>query len=351
MILLGLSSLSCYPLDNCIGRKLAQLPKMALMRSIRSWTIEFHGDIASPSAKHLRMIWRLLFSGLLLIFSVEIRIQCGSSINRHFGPVVQAWNINIFYVWTRHFNPVITVQIGACKFPLWLVHPGVGEKLVYMTLVKYNIENACSLSPSARLSSRVMHFLKVFLSPFRSTVRVSSEYSLKVLTVSRAPPTVQWSPSSVLESHGDKVPFLGVSNLPSHIMFRMRQLDWTADILNLCYFWKLIGQDYVQEISLDIHQIAHDVLDLVISKAPSARMADMTFIKQKLTNWADLVHRVQAIAQDHDTSGMAFTMDAFYTVPLPAVAKSKHQRCEEYLNECNDFIVTWLWSHEIDVIH
>ena len=163
---------------------------------------------------------------------------------------------------------------------------------------------------------------------------------------------IAFETTKVLESHGDKVPFLGVFNLPPHIKFRMRQLDWTEVILNLSYFLDLIGEAYAHEISADMHKLSHEaVLDFIISKAPPTRMAEMALDKQKLANWADLAYRMQAIAQHYDPSGMVASMDVFYAIPLSAVAKSKHQWREEHLNKWHDFVGTPPRFHEVDGAH
>ena len=35
------------------------------------------------------------------------------------------------------YNPVVTLQYNGSKTPLWLIHPGIGEILVFLGLVQY----------------------------------------------------------------------------------------------------------------------------------------------------------------------------------------------------------------------
>lgn len=158
--------------------------------------------------------------------------------------------------------------------------------------------------------------------------------------------------NKVLESKGDEVKFLGALNLPPHIKFRMRQLDWVEVVLNLSYFLDLITETYAHEISPDMHKLSNNtVLDFIISKAPPTRMSEMALDKQKLTTWADLAYRMQAIAQNYDPSGMVANLDVFYAIPLSAVAKSKQQWLEEHLSKWEDFVDKEVRFHEVEGAH
>lgn len=252
------------------------------------------------------------------------------------------------------YSPVVTLQAGGSKTPLWLVHPGVGEILVFLNLAKYIVDR-----PVYALRARGFDEGEDY---FEDIPEVIQTYHAAIKEVQPEGPyaiagysygaMIAFETTKVLESHGDKVPFLGVFNLPPHIKFRMRQLDWTEVILNLSYFLDLIGEAYAHEISADMHKLSHEaVLDFIISKAPPTRMAEMALDKQKLTNWADLAYRMQAIAQHYDPSGMVASMDVFYAIPLSAVAKSKHQWREEHLNKWHDFVGTPPRFHEVDGAH
>lgn len=159
--------------------------------------------------------------------------------------------------------------------------------------------------------------------------------------------------TKVLERGNDKVPFLGAFNLPPHIKFRMRQLDWVEVLLNLSYFLDLITEDHAHAISPEMHKLtSHEaVLDAIISEAPPTRLAELALDKQKLANWAYLAYRMQAIAQDYDPSGTVSCIDVFYAVPLAAVARNKKQWREEHLSKWSDFVATPPKFHEVEGAH
>ena len=238
----------------------------------------------------------------------------------------------------RVYSPVVTLQAGGTKTPLWLVHPGVGEVLVFLNLAKYIVDR-----PVYALRARGFDEGEAF---FDSITEVVTTYHNAIKAVQPTGPyaiagysygsMIAFEATKILEQNGDSVQFLGVFNLPPHIKFRMRQLDWVECVLNLSYFLDLISETYAHEISPHMHALPSNdaVLEFIISKAPPTRMAELALDKQKLSTWADLAYRMQAIAQDYDPEGIVQRMDVFYAVPLAAVAKSKQQwlgKCSHHL--------------------
>ena len=254
----------------------------------------------------------------------------------------------------KKYSPVVTLQASGTKTPLWLVHPGVGEVLVFLNLAKYIVDR-----PVYALRARGFDEGESY---FNDIPEVVTTYHNAIKEVQPSGPyaiagysygsMLAFEITKVLESKSDTVQFLGAFNLPPHIKFRMRQLDWVEVILNLSYFLDLIGEDYAHEISAEMHKLSHeDVLDFIISKAVPARMTEMALDKQKLSNWADLAYRMQAIAQDYDPSGTVTSMNVFYAIPLAAVARDKQQWREEHLNKWINFVSTPPKFHEVEGAH
>ena len=255
----------------------------------------------------------------------------------------------------KTYSPVVTLQASGTKTPLWLVHPGVGEVLVFLNLAKYIVDR-----PVYALRARGFDDGETY---FNDIPEVVSTYYNAIKAVQPSGPyaiagysygsMLAFEITKVLERGNDKVPFLGAFNLPPHIKFRMRQLDWVEVILNLSYFLDLITEDHAHAISPEMHQLtSHDaVLNSILSKAPPTRLDELALDKEKLTNWADLAYRMQAIAQDYDPSGTVTYMDVFYAVPLAAVARNKTQWREEHLSKWSDFVATAPKFHEVEGAH
>ena len=256
----------------------------------------------------------------------------------------------------KTYSPVVTPQPGGTKIPLWLIHPGVGEVLVFLNLAKFIIDR-----PVYALRARGFDEGESY---FESIPEIITTYHAAIKNVQPSGPyaiagysygsMLAFEITKLLESRGDKVQFLGVFNLPPHIKFRMRQLDWVEVLLNLAYFLDLITEEYAHSISAQLHKLSssHDeVLDFIISKATLARMQEMALDKHKLKNWADLAYQMQAIARDYEPEGKVSGMDVFYATPLAAVARSKREWLEGHLGKWSEFVETEVRFHEVEGAH
>lgn len=252
------------------------------------------------------------------------------------------------------YSPVVTLQAGGTKTPLWLVHPGVGEVLVFLNLAKYIVDRPVYALRARGFDEGETYFKDIpeVIHTYHAAIKEKQPSGPYAIAGYSYGAMLAFNITKLLESHGDKVPFLGVFNLPPHIKFRMRQLDWTEVILNLAYFLDLISEDYAHEISPAMHQLSNEsTLDFIISHAPPARMEEMALDKKKLATWADLAYNMHSISLDYDPSGVVARMDVFYAVPLAAVAKSKGQWLEEHLSRWSEFVLEEPRFHEVEGAH
>lgn len=253
----------------------------------------------------------------------------------------------------HQYDPIVTLQSGGSKTPIFLVHPGVGEVLVFLNLAKYITDRPVHAIRARGFDGEdyFNDIPEVVDTYYDAIKRVQPEgpYALAGYSYGSM---LAFETSKKLEANGDRVGFLGSFNLPPHIKFRMRQLDFIEVLLNLSYFLDLITDEYAHEISPEMHKLSNDqVLDFIIAKAPPARMTEMALSKTKLQRWADLAYIMQAIAQDYDPSGSVATMDVFYAIPLSAVAKNKGDWLENHLSKWQGFVRSDVKFTEIDGAH
>lgn len=122
--------------------------------------------------------------------------------------------------------------------------------------------------------------------------------------------------AKVLEHNGDEVRFLGCFNLPPHIQFRMRQLNWTQYLLNLAYFLDIITEAHAGQLSLQLADLKSTIaLKYVMSISDKARLEQLSLTPEALTIWADLVFVMQSIATNYEPSESVQGMGVFYCTP------------------------------------
>lgn len=238
------------------------------------------------------------------------------------------------------YSPVVTLQAQGKKTPLWLVHPGVGEVLVFLSLSKYITDR-----PVHALRARGFNKGEECFSSIQEVVSVYHE------SIKRKQPKgpyaiagysfgamLAFEISKVLESQNDEVRFLGSFNLPPHIKHRMKQLDWVEVALNLSYFLGLMTEEHAHEISPDMHKLSNDeVLKQILHTAPQSRLTELSLDKTKLSTWSSLAHAMQDAAREYDPFGSVAGIDIFVADPLANVAESKEDWKVNHLNKWRDF--------------
>jgi acyl-CoA synthetase (AMP-forming)/AMP-acid ligase II/thioesterase domain-containing protein len=254
----------------------------------------------------------------------------------------------------KEYNPVVTLQSRGTKTPLWAVHPGVGEVLVFLNLAKYFTDR-----PFHALRARGFEEGEEF---FHSIEEIVAAYHSHIKRVQPKGPyalcgysfgsMIAFELAKTLESNGDEVRFVGSFNLPPHIKSRMQELDWVEAFLNLSYFLNLITEDYAHAISPDMHKLTPDeVLDHVLSVGDKDRLAELSLNKQKLKTWASLATSMQEAARSYDPSGSVASMDIFHAIPLKHVAKDRQDWIENKLSKWKDFTRSEPRFHKLDGAH
>lgn len=254
----------------------------------------------------------------------------------------------------QEYNPVVTLQKQGTKAPLWLVHPGVGEVLVFLNLAKYITDR-----PVYALRARGFNEGEKYFESIAETVSIYHQHMKSVQP--KGPYAIAgysfgsmlaFEISKVLESQGDEVRFMGCFNLPPHIKMRMNQLDWIEVVLNLSYFLDLITEEHAVETSPAMHKLQNEeVLDYIMDMAPVARLTELSIDRKKLATWASLAHAMQYAARDYDPSGSIATMDIFYAIPLAQVAKNKEDWVTNHLSKWSDYIREAPRFHEVNGAH
>ncbi|EGE83870.1 TdiA protein [Blastomyces dermatitidis ATCC 18188] len=254
----------------------------------------------------------------------------------------------------KQYNPVVKLHASGEKPPLWLVHPGVGEVLVFLNLAKY-INDRPLYALRARGFEEGEEFFKdlpeIFTTYFQhiKTTQPLGPYAIAGYSFGAM---IAFEVAKLLEADGDEVRFLGSFNLPPHIKDRMRQLDWVEAGINLSYFLDLISEDYAHEISPKLHELSNDdALDHLMSHASQGRLAELSLTKSKMKTWITLAHKMQEAALEYEPSGSAASIDVFHAIPLKQVAVNGTDWIENKLSKWADFSREPPRMHHVDGAH
>ena len=252
------------------------------------------------------------------------------------------------------YNPVVPLQASGPKTPLWLVHPGVGEILVFLNLAKTFTDR-----PVYALRARGFNAGD---EPFRSLEEVIETY---YAAIKRQQPKGPYAIAGYsfgamlvfevikrLEANGDEVKFFGSFNLPPHIKERMRQLDFIEVVSHLSYFLGLMTEEHSVKVGPMLHQYSRQqVLDYIIELSPPQRLIELGMDQVKLEKWASVAAALQNLAIDYEPTGVVAAIDVFVAIPLAGVAKNKQDWIDNKLSKWKDFSWSEPRFHDVDGAH
>lgn len=252
------------------------------------------------------------------------------------------------------YNPVVPLQANGSKTPLWLVHPGVGEILVFLNLAKTFTDR-----PVYALRARGFNAGDP---PFSSLEEVISTYYTHIKkTQPKGPYAIAgysfgamlvFEVIKRLEDNGDEVKFFGSFNLPPHIKDRMRQLDFIEVVSHLSYFLGLMTEEHSVKVGPMLHQYSkQQVLDYIVELAPPKRLAELGLDQTKLEKWASVASALQNLAVDYEPTGVVASIDVFVAIPLAGVAKNKQDWIDNKLSKWKDFSWSEPRIHDVDGAH
>ncbi|PGH27376.1 hypothetical protein AJ80_00854 [Polytolypa hystricis UAMH7299] len=254
----------------------------------------------------------------------------------------------------KTYTPVVALQTSGHKTPLWLVHPGVGEVLVFLNLAKYITDRPLYALRARGFEKGETYFndLPEIFSTYFQHIKETQPVGPYAIAGYSFGAMIAFEVAKLLEATGDEVKFLGSFNLPPHIKDRMRQLDWVEAGINLAYFLDLFSEEYAHSISPELHNLPREeVLDHIISCGSQSRLEELSMTKQKLNTWISLAHKMQEAALEYEPSGSIAHIDVFHAIPLKLVAKDRNDWIENKLSKWADFSRETPRMHKVDGAH
>lgn len=149
----------------------------------------------------------------------------------------------------REYNPVVPLQTRGHKTPIWFIHPGLGDVLVFISLASH-----FSTRPVYALRARGYNAGEDFFSSISETVQTYANSILKhqpqgphAIAVYSLGGTLAYEVAKLLLSRGREVKFLGSIDSPPHIGPFVTGLDFADVLLHVGIFSSLYDQETMEE--------------------------------------------------------------------------------------------------------
>ncbi|MFJ3229982.1 AMP-binding protein [Streptomyces sp. NPDC086787] len=236
------------------------------------------------------------------------------------------------------YDPIVPLQTSGDKTPLFCVHPGVGEVLVFVNLAKYFVHErpfyalrARGFGPGEKPFESFAEMARTYTDAIRAR-QPHGPYAIAGYSFGAA---VAFEVAKLLEAEGERVDFLGSFNLPPHIKYRMDELDFVETAVNLAMFLDLIPKSRAKTLPAELRPLSRqEQLGRLIDLAPPQRLAELDLDLDRFTAWADLADGLTGLGRTYRPSGEVAGMSVFYAVPLRG---SKQDWLENELKRWADF--------------
>lgn len=226
---------------------------------------------------------------------------------------------------SKEYDPVVILQPKGLKPPLWFIHPGLGEVLIFMNLSRYILDRPVyALRARGFNNEPLFSSMDDIISCYYSAIKSRQPSGPYCIAGYSFGSIIAFEIAKRMEADGDEVGFLASFDQAPYFKQRARGYDWFEVILSVSFFLCLITEDYARSWLPTARTLTRsEVLDHVWALAPPKRIAELGIDKDKLARWADLAFNLKKITWDYDPIGKVRGMDVFYTRPLVGIVKAK----------------------------
>jgi thioesterase domain-containing protein len=249
------------------------------------------------------------------------------------------------------YNPVVQLGSQGSKTPLWLIHPGVGEILVFLNLAKFIVDRPVYALRARGFNPGETHFKDIpeCVATYYAAVKEVQPCGPYAIAGYSYGSMLALEVAKVLEQQGDEVRFVGCFNLPhAYQISHASVVVPSPPILHSRYHLRGPCAGYRPCYRGSGSSRGSRVYyQRVVRYACHRAISDGGEVGKR----AALAFGLQSMANHYEPEGKVTHMDVFYRNPLPVVASSKEQWLEDHLQKWKDFVKEEVRYHDVDGHH
>ena len=251
------------------------------------------------------------------------------------------------------YEPVVPLRTDGDKTPLWCVHPGTGEILIFIKLAKYITDRplfairARGFEEGQECFESLSEALQIYYSHVK---RTQPQGPYAILGYSEGA-IVAFELTKLLEAGGDKVVFCGGLDTPPYVQMLLGKIDWITFLVHVSYLLELTTIERAWEIEDSLRQMTREeAMTLVLELAGVTRRRELDLDQKKLEKWVDVSKSLAQILLGYEPRGDVETLDVFVAKESRG-SFSKKIWVEDHLSNWSKFSRTAVRMHESDGTH
>ena len=207
---------------------------------------------------------------------------------------------------TEGYDPIVPLNLTGNKTPIFMVHPGVCEVLIFVNLAKYFQNERPFYAFRARGFDGHPFFgsMDEMVSSYVAAVKRTQPHGSYAIAGYSYGGVVAFEIAKRLEAMGDQVKFTGLINIPPHIADRMHEIDWTSGMLNLSYFLGLVSKQDANDLAQALRPLAcKEQLDAIWKLSPPERLLELQLTPEKLNHWVNMANSLVECGKTYEPNG------------------------------------------------
>lgn len=252
------------------------------------------------------------------------------------------------------YNPIVPLQTNGSKTPLFCIHPGSGDILVFIALAAhfptrpvYAIRTR-GYNPNERLFKSIQETADTYAEHIRQT-QPEGPYAIAGYSLGS---TLAYEVGKVLEAQGQEVRFLASIDYPPHIAHYVQNLDWIDVLLHIAFFLELIDEPTMVDITPHMHTLDQDaaIAHILAIGDPERTMA-LAVDAERLALISDIAENFRVNVETYEPIGKVAQLDVFVADPPTYAAKDRQDWRENRLGRWSDFSRAEAEFHDCPGIH
>jgi thioesterase domain-containing protein len=221
---------------------------------------------------------------------------------------------------TAEYDPIVPLVSSGSKTPLILCHPGGGEFLTWLGLLKYIPDR-----PVYALRVRGFHknetpfetldeMLEIYIAGIRA-YQPKGPYILLGLCFGGM---LSFELSKRLEAAGEQVAFCGGIDNPANLARIQVRAKPRNFIIDLLHFFQLLDVETALQWETEMDGVRdEDFIKEIFARFPDGTLENLDLTVPKVEAWQRINDNMQAITRSYRPTGSVSKYDLFWVPPLP----------------------------------